>query len=156
MHSVELSDTTYRRLLRHSLSFEESPDDVIARLLDQVGDGDPLRGEEILKRVQSSRGRRRSGSILPERSYWNPILEVIAEGGGAVPANDVIAQVGERLKHDLTPLDFEQLDTGEIRWRNRARFARLRMREAGLISDASRRGVWEITDVGREFLGATK
>lgn len=37
-------------------------------------------------------------------------------------------------------------------WRNRARFARLRMKERDPLSDASHRGVWEITPLGREYL----
>jgi restriction endonuclease Mrr len=52
----------------------------------------------------------------------------------------------------LTPRDFEPLKSGEIRWRNRARFARLRMKELGLLSDSSHRGIWEITESGRQYL----
>lgn len=148
---IDLSQKTYRRLLRRSTSFEDSPDDVITRLLDQVEEADPLRRDETEKAARDARGTK-PGSILPERAYWKPILEVLEEGGGALPANDVIEAAGKRMRGELTPRDFEPLDTGEIRWRNRARFARLRMREAGLLSDTSRRGVWEITDSGRAFL----
>jgi len=48
--------------------------------------------------------------------------------------------------------DLEVLKNGEIRWRNRARFARLRMKERGLLSNESPRGVWEISDIGRAYL----
>src|SRR4051812_41831521 len=41
--------------------------------------------------------------------------------------------------------------TGEVRWRNRTRFARLRMKERGLLSDMSPRGIWEMTDAGRGY-----
>lgn len=69
-----------------------------------------------------------------------------------MPANDAIEAMGVRMQSTLTPRDYERLDQGEERWRNRVRFARLRMKERGLISSTSRRGVWEITDDGRKFL----
>jgi hypothetical protein len=50
------------------------------------------------------------------------------------------------------PRDYEVLDMGEVRWQNRARFARLRMKEQGLISSDSPRGIWEITAEGRRHL----
>jgi hypothetical protein len=64
----------------------------------------------------------------------------------------VIDALEERMSGVLADRDRERLQSGEIRWRNRARFARLRMKERGLISDASRRGVWAISDRGRGYL----
>lgn len=52
----------------------------------------------------------------------------------------------------LKERDRETLRNGEVRWRNRARFARLRMKERGLLSDTSHRGIWEITELGRAYL----
>jgi restriction endonuclease Mrr len=92
------------------------------------------------------------GSILPEREYWLPILEIIEQSGGSAAATDVIEALGERMNGLLTPLDYETLTMGEVRWRNRARFARLRMTERGLLSSKSHRGLWEITKAGAEYL----
>ncbi|HEY6551643.1 MAG TPA: winged helix-turn-helix domain-containing protein [Solirubrobacterales bacterium] len=151
MHTIELSDATYRRLLRRSTAFGDTPEDVILRLLEEAGDGDPLRREEI-KEAGRKAPRATPGSILPEREYWRPILSVLVERGGSAPASDVIEAVGERLKGSFTPLDLEQLDTGAVRWRNRTRFARLRMTQQGLLERTSHRGIWEITDDGRTYL----
>jgi restriction endonuclease Mrr len=52
----------------------------------------------------------------------------------------------------FTERDRQPLQSGGIRWRNRARFARLRMKERGLLSSSSEHGIWEITPYGREFL----
>jgi restriction endonuclease Mrr len=82
------------------------------------------------------------------------MLEVIEQVGGAAAANAVIDALGERMKGLLTPRDYEILGMGEVRWRNRARFARLRMTEQGLLSSTSHRGVWEITNAGRQYLKA--
>jgi restriction endonuclease Mrr len=56
----------------------------------------------------------------------------------------------------FTERDREPLRSGGIRWRNRVRFARLRMKEAGLLSDSSHRGVWEMTDMGQAYLSLQK
>jgi restriction endonuclease Mrr len=96
------------------------------------------------------------GSILPEREYWLPILEVIEQLGGSAAASDVIEALEGRMKGMLKLRDYEKLSMGEIRWRNRARFARLRMTERGLLSKESHRGIWEITDTGRRYLEAEK
>jgi len=92
------------------------------------------------------------GSILPEREYWVPILEILTEAGGAAPASDVINALGGRMDRMFTQRDLETLSMGEVRWRNRARFARLRMTEQGLLSGDSHRGIWELTDLGRKHL----
>lgn len=54
----------------------------------------------------------------------------------------------------FTAKDRGQISSGAIRWRNRARFARLRMKERGLLVSNSQHGVWEMSDDGRQFLAA--
>lgn len=152
MHNILLSEPTYRRLFREALSFDDSAEDVILRLLDRAGDADVPTRDPVSK--QSLRAT--PGSVLPVRGYWIPILELLDEAGGSAPSNDVIDALEERMKDLLTPRDFEHLKSGEIRWRNRARFGRLRMKERGLLSDASHRGVWEITDAGRRYLAGER
>lgn len=149
MVNIDISDKTYQRLFDFAESFEDSPELVINRLLDQM-DPDPSRGGNRKRSGKSQPAPR--GTLLPEREYWVPILEILARGeDGAVPAGDVIDILGEEIAERLKPADKRRLDTGETRWKNRARFARLRMKEQGLLSSSSR-GIWEITDAGREFL----
>lgn len=148
MRTIDLSDSIYQRLLQRAVSFEDRPEDVIVRLLDQVEEGDRH------PRIQADKpaGRAAPGSVLPVEGYWLPILQILAEAGGAAPSNDVVNALEERMSDALTERDYEPLQSGEIRWRNRARFARLRMKERGLLSDASRRGVWQITPAGEDYL----
>jgi hypothetical protein len=155
---IELSDHTYERLLRRITSFSESAEQVVVRLLDETGATDhnsvhdvhKTRGEASKQRVS----RAIPGSILPEREYWVPILDILDRVGGSAAASDVIEALGERMKGMLKPRDYETLDMGEIRWRNRARFARLRMTEQGLLSHESHRGIWEMTAAGRSYLAS--
>lgn len=154
MTSIELSDSTYKRLLRLVTSFEDQPEDIIIRLLDENEGMEDGAAPMSSSPPPSPRGHSRAapGSVLPVGEYWIPILQVLEDLGGSAPSNDVVDALEERIKDLLTQRDFERLKSGEIRWRNRARFARLRMKEQGLLSDASHRGVWEITPVGSAYL----
>ena len=146
MRSIELSDSTYDRLLKLVVSFEDRPEDVILRLLDT---------EESTTSPESDftpGGRAAPGSILPVEDYWVPVLQVLVEAGGEAPSNDVIDALEEKMGDLLSDRDRGRHESGEVRWRNRARFARLSMKERGLISDTSRRGIWAITDRGRKYL----
>jgi len=146
VQTIRISDRTYRLLLTRAESFEDTPDDVILRLLEGSHERPASEPRD------ASRGRAAPGSILPEQAYWRPILTIIEEAGGSMPATDVIEAVWERLRDQFTPRDLERQRLGEMRWRNRVRFARLRMKERGLLSDSSPRGVWEITEAGRGYL----
>jgi Mrr N-terminal domain len=149
MPVIELSAPVYRRLLRQSTSFADSAEDVVLRLLDLAEQNESTQPHQTSPQQIS---RATPGSILPEREYWRPILSIIAEAGGSAAANDVIEVLGERMKDVFKARDLDHLKMGEVRWRNRARFARLRMREQGLLSKTSHRGLWEITDAGRSYL----
>jgi Mrr N-terminal domain len=151
MPGIELSESTYQRLLRRATSFSDTPEDVIQRLL-EIADGTYPHDASSYEMELRRSSRASPGSILPEREYWGPILSIIEEAGGSAAANDVIDALGDRLRKRFTPGDLEVLQMGEVRWRNRARFARLRMREQGLLSAHSPRGVWEITALGRRYL----
>jgi len=151
MPEIKVSETTYLRLLKSAVSFDDQPEDVIIRLLDAAGSKTSDSSEQPAERKAPTRAA--PGSVLPIHAYWGPILRVLEDRGGAAHSNDVIDALEERMDGMFTPQDRERLRSGDIRWRNRTRFARLRMKEKGLLSDASDRGVWEITPEGREFLG---
>ena len=78
-----------------------------------------------------------------------PILEALIELGGSAPSSRVIELAGKKLKRQLTQVDFTRVKSGEMRWENRARFARLMLRKLGQIAEDSPHGTWEITDAGR-------
>jgi Mrr restriction endonuclease-like protein len=104
-------------------------------------------------REAPKRDRAPKGSLLDERAYWQPILKVLAESpGGAAQARHVVQRVGEILADQLKPLDKETVSSGGLRWETRIMFARLRMKDAGLLKMDSPRGLWELSDLGRQAL----
>jgi hypothetical protein len=151
MPTIILTNETYRRLLQRVLSFDDQPEDVIVRLLDEADGGS---GSQTLAagRRRESPTRAAPGSVAPIKAYWIPILKVLAARDGAAHSNEVVDALEAEMAEIFTEHDRLPLQSGETRWRNRARFARLRMKEAGLLSDSSDRGIWEMTPDGERFL----
>jgi hypothetical protein len=104
------------------------------------------------QRTRISEGRASSDSILEEREYVFPILEILRDAGGAARADHIIQRLEAMLGDRLTPLDRGAISNGGLRWHNRAHWVRRYMVLAGILRDDSPRGTWEITDAGRQAL----
>lgn len=95
------------------------------------------------------------GSLVKDAAYELPILQVLAERGGRAGKNEVIDALEPIIGDRLTGLDRTPLGSGEIRWRNRAQFVRLRLVQRGEMEKGSPRGIWELSDAGRARLAAS-
>jgi hypothetical protein len=158
-------------VLRRVLQLPASPGDVPAA--EFHGDSSPSNGAQSLeepahryaakrtgasrsgkaqspKRKRGAGSRAPAGSLLPEAQYELPLLESLIELGGSAPTSDVVDRLGKKLDDRLTEGDRETLGSGEIRWRNRVQFVRLGLIKSGDMVKDSPRGVWEITDAGRQ------
>jgi restriction system protein len=75
--------------------------------------------------------------------------------GGQAPTSDVFDAVGEALRGRLQPRDYDETGNGkEVRREARAQFTRLRMIDRGLLEKKSPRGIWTISQAGRDELSA--
>jgi 5-methylcytosine-specific restriction enzyme B len=91
---------------------------------------------EIMERV---------GEIGKTHKVWVlPILRALEALGGKASPKDVKAKVGELIGDAITKEQYEYVARNRIGW------SRLGMRNAGLLT--GERGVWELTDEGREYL----
>ena len=106
-----------------------------------------LPSEEATPRPATMKAPR--GSRLPQAQYEVPILEALITLGGSAHSSRVIELVGQKLKHQLTPVDYARVKSGETRWENRTRFARLMLKNRGEIASDSPHGIWEITEAGQ-------
>lgn len=104
------------------------------------------------------RARAATGTLLPEDRYERPLLKALVDAGGQAPYRDVVESVGRDLNDALMPADFETLNSGSVRWQSRLQFVRLRLIERGYLDKNSPRGVWGVTEAGRQALaeGAVK
>jgi hypothetical protein len=109
--------------------------------------GNPATARRANRRRQPSR-RAPRGSLLVEEAYELPILKALADRGGSASKNAVIDALEPLLGDQLTTLDRTPVASGELRWRNRAQFVRLRLVERGELKRDSPRGVWELSDAG--------
>lgn len=108
------------------------------------------------QKAKPSRTRARKGSVLEEEAYFVPILRALAEQeDGRLAASEVIDRVGELIDDQLKPADREMLETGIVRWKARTQFARMHMKKKDLLKPDSPRGIWEISDAGRQHLQAS-
>ena len=83
-----------------------------------------------------------------------PLLETIYEMGGKGNWIKVLEKVGERVKDDLLPGDYHMVGSGDgwARWRNNAYYRVTSLKQRGLIKKGTKRGSWEISEEGIEFL----
>lgn len=164
-HTVEVDDEVMSALKAEAEPFVDTPNSVLRRKFGlQDGGGSPAearglsnsQGREEARSVrQADRSRRTrvpSGQLLPESEYQLPILKVLESNGGRAATREVVAAVGEMVESKLRPLDREETARGGLRWESRVQFARLDLVRHGLLEAESPRGVWELSDRGREHL----
>lgn len=110
--------------------------------------------DEETKAERRNLGKLRKGMRTPTEAYYQPILRALDEMGGSGQTADVLDRVGQIMKGVLKDVDYQPLASSpdNLRWRNAAQWARNSMVQEGLLKADSPRGVWEITDRGREML----
>jgi hypothetical protein len=94
------------------------------------------------------------GVRTQESAFVRPILRALVDFGGSASMNQVLERVETLMAGRLRDVDFQPLksDPGRPRWCNTAQWARNTMVNDGLLLDNSPRGVWEISDAGRQYL----
>jgi len=104
------------------------------------------------KGVQKN-GKIRRGMRTREIEFRIPILGVLIDQGGGASMKTVLAQLENRMKGVLKSIDYEGLpsDPDTIRWKNTAQWSRQAMVDEGLLRNDSPRGIWEISDIGRDY-----
>jgi len=94
------------------------------------------------------------GLRTSEDTFRRPILETLVEMGGSAPVNEVLDKIETKMKNILNNYDCQPLPSypNTVRWRNTAQWCRNALVQEGLLKADSPRGVWEISDRGREAL----
>ena len=162
MPVIRITDATWDRLKRWAVPLEDSPEDAVRKVLDAA--------EEHLKCPQSKlpksaidkvprkpdrRGKLPRGLRTPREAYLRPVLEAVLELGGSAHVAEVLKVVEQKLRPLLNEVDYQKLPSGgSIRWENTANWARYYLVQEGLLASVSEsgRGVWRITEQGRQWL----
>ena len=112
-------------------------------------------GRDINKIREQKKLRRgvRRGVKTHQSQYKIPILQVLTGLGGQGKTDEIVERVYEKMKDILNPVDLETLPSGvDSRWKNTAQWARNTMVNEGLLEKDSPRGIWEITEKGKNYL----
>ncbi|NPU89048.1 MAG: hypothetical protein HPY87_03975 [Fervidobacterium sp.] len=118
----------------------------------QKSDDGLFNSESVELGMKKAKERLKKGLRTPEEEYIIPILESLIELGGKAKIGQVLKRVYEKMKVKLTWYDMQKLpSSGDIRWENTAQWVRFYLVRQGFLSKDSPRGVWEITDKGREY-----
>lgn len=166
MPQIEISEETYRALKQLAEPFEDTPESVIRQLLNQHSapnqaekqEGTEDSPEERVNHVAGAaldlspgelrelNGRRaKPGEFTPPEEFEDSVITALSEAGGELSTQDAIDRVGELMKEELKPMDMARIPSGEIRWRNNARWARQKLVEKGKLDSDSPHGVWRLS-----------
>ncbi len=152
MPVIRVSDTTWAALKEWAEPLEDSPDDVVRRLLEiaerTTGDAESGRQRHQPQLDPERRPLRRTKGVTPQKEFRQPVLDALVELGGSAPAKRVLELVEHRMRGVMTDADYEELRSGGPRWHKAANWARYVLARDGLIRRYSPRGTWELTDEG--------
>jgi hypothetical protein len=172
-HQLTVDEEVFGALQAEAIPFEDTPNSVLRRILEldstrhatpppaskkqvnprERGKGGSRRRASSTTTTKVKRFRAPRGALLPEAHYEEPILAALDELGGRVPTRELLDALEPKLKPLLRPLDLEMLDGSNlVRWKNRSQFVRLKLVQSGDMVKGSPRGVWEISEQGRQRL----
>jgi len=111
---------------------------------------------KIAKRKNTERLKR--GLRTPENAFIIPILETLIENNRSMEIKKVLKQLSIKMSDTLNQYDKQTLpsDSKQKRWENTSQWARNTMVNNGLLASDSPRGIWEITEKGREYYQENK
>ena len=93
---------------------------------------------------------------LSQRHYRLPLLMALEQLGGSGRTAEVLEKIRQLMADELQPIDFSHNSNGQVHWRHRVQTLRFTLGREGLMKDDSPRGIWEISEEGREELLAAR
>lgn len=147
MKVIRIDRDVWDFLQKHAVPLEDNPNSVLRRLLaiDQPDKKSKVgKGRKRGKRLPRGSGR------TDQKIFTKPILKVLMSLGGKAKVQEVLKRIEHEMRGQLSPVDFEKLKTGQVRWKNTAQWARNELVAEGLLEKDTPRGLWQITDKGRE------
>ncbi|MFC1850964.1 winged helix-turn-helix domain-containing protein [candidate division CSSED10-310 bacterium] len=121
---------------------------------DQIISQSPEKEQAETEESRRNLGRLKHGQRTPENEYYSPILRVLVRKGGSGQTSEVLEEVRQEMADILGDVDYEHLASGPNypRWKNASQWARNSLVRMGLLKDDSPRGVWEISEKGRQYI----
>lgn len=160
MPTIRIDDEIFEGLKKLAEPFVDTPSAVVRRLLIEKGilKESPARARST--RVPRATSERVLTPPLTQQSIYEQFLLVTLEQdfGGSGDKRGVTQAVIERMVKQgfIGPADLELVATGEAKAENTITWGRNALKNRGMIKRGSKRGIWELTDEGRESANAIK
>lgn len=107
--------------------------------------------------VESVRRARGAEDATHQKAYTLPLLQALVDLDGEASREDVLKRVHELMKDKLKPADYEELPSGKgIRWQTKVAWLRFELRKQGYLRADTSKGIWAITEQGRQYLEQLK
>jgi hypothetical protein len=155
MPTIRVEDDVFQGLKSLAEPFTDTPNTVIRRLLEERGALQPKKAE-VAPPPDGGTGDGDNGkapSLTPQSTYEAYLLYILGKkyngrGGKHEVTKSVINFMNARGL--IGRADLERVTTGETKAENTIAWARNALKEKGLISRISPRGIWELTPTGLE------
>lgn len=161
MPTIRIEDDVFQGLKSIAEPFTDTPNAVIRRLLEDRGILPKTKVNAVklqtAPRAANTYSERRengkSSSLTPQPIYEEFLLHVLATNfNGRAGKHEATKAVLELMKSRgfIGPADIERVKTGETKAENTIAWGRNALKDRGLISRLSPRGIWELTPEGVE------
>ena len=148
MPTIRIEDDVFEGLKELAEPFVDTPSSVVRRLLEEKG---ILKKAAAAARAASARASA-SLELTPQNVFEQFLLFVLDEQfKGSGDKRSVTQAVLERMSKRgmISTADLELVSTGETKAENTISWGRNALKDRGLLSGESPRGIWELTAEGR-------
>ncbi|SRR6266508_490895 len=133
MKNIRISDGVWALLKKNAEPFEDSPNDVLERLLNiQPANGN---GAAAQPATTTASGR------TTQQAFREPIIAALRTLGGKAHKDDVMKELERAMT--FTTADTEKDDRGRLVWQQRAAWQAVSMRKAGELK-SPKHGIWQL------------
>jgi hypothetical protein len=153
MPVIRISEKTWERMKKYARPLEDSPDDVIGLALDALDERGP---PAPLKEADPKPKGARRGNKLPQKEFRVPLLETLRDLGGKSAVKIIRERIEPKIAARLSEADYAPVSSGDPRWWNAVCWQRHDLVKDGLLKNDSERGVWELSERGKQFLGSRR
>jgi hypothetical protein len=154
MPTIRIDPEVFEGLKKLAEPFVDTPSAVIRRLLAEKGVLGPKPAKtRPLGAASAAPERALTSDLTPQPVYEKFLLAVLGRDfAGQGEKRAVTKAVIEKMVRQgfVGPADLELVATGETKAENTITWARNALKNRGLVVRGSKRGIWELTEDGRE------